>query len=227
VRLSYWDRIQKVLPPTFHGLLPPKPEVQVGPARAVPTQALGALVLTPGLHGPGARACAHWLLVCPLVSCASSDACVTALVPGQRNWAVLTVCASWRPCMLHRAVHVLRMHFLSSGSFWFSLFCHVMQWPAGAAGAGAAAAPSRERPGERRPEWRCACGGGNGAGCRDARGARGPGHGVPTPGPAHTPRACLQPESRRARQAPRDTACEQASRVEAPSQADPAGALAL
>ena len=29
VRLSYWARIQSVLPPTFHGLLPPKPEVQV------------------------------------------------------------------------------------------------------------------------------------------------------------------------------------------------------
>ncbi|KAK9846278.1 hypothetical protein WJX81_000837 [Elliptochloris bilobata] len=28
VRLSYWARIESVLPPTLHGLLPPKPEVQ-------------------------------------------------------------------------------------------------------------------------------------------------------------------------------------------------------
>lgn len=29
VRLSYWARIQDVLPPNFKGLLPPKPVVQV------------------------------------------------------------------------------------------------------------------------------------------------------------------------------------------------------
>ena len=34
VRLSYWDRIQSVLPEDFRQLLPPKPEVAALPAAA-------------------------------------------------------------------------------------------------------------------------------------------------------------------------------------------------
>jgi len=196
VRLSYWDRIQKVLPPSFHGLLPPKPEPQVGPARAVLAQTPICAAHRSACVGL-ARAHAHTVSLC-LVRRAVHPR-MQAVLLGFLGRASLDGVRCWRP-WLHwtKLCCVLRCAFPHSRLLCSFLFFQAMQRPGGTAGAGAAAAPSREWPGEWRPERRRACGGGDGAGRRDARGARSPGHGVPICCSAHTPGACTQTVSRRA-----------------------------